>query len=214
MDHTACLASRAQLSRTLRNETDCVRLAADIKLRPAAVTGGGIFLLNSLDSLPGSPSLGRSRLRPLQRQDDLGGCVAEHLSDLLDGEAGPNPPRLQDAPSAPSDDEGGGVCCASSGPECPRLCLLTLATFQGPGGRLWPSHALLAQRARCCVRTVERAMAQARDAGRLTWRAIRWRTPSGFWRRKSNLYALRMPAAAPTRQSGGEGEKRKIKKKL
>ena len=92
-----------------------------------------------------------------------------------------------------------------------RDVLLTLATFRGPGGRIWPSHALLAARAVCCVKTVCRAMEQARRAGLLTWRAIRWQTPGGFWRRKSNLYGLRLPAAAPKGHSVAEGEKPKIK---
>ena len=94
-----------------------------------------------------------------------------------------------------------------------RDVLLTLATFRGPGGRIWPSHALLAARAVCCAKTVCRAMEQARRAGLLTWKAIRWQTPGGFWRRKSNLYVLRLPAAAPKGQSVAEGEQRKIKNK-
>ena len=76
-----------------------------------------------------------------------------------------------------------------------RDVMLTLATFKGPEGRIWPSHALLATRARVCVKTVCRAMAQARAAGLLTWRSIRWLTPGGHWRRKSNLYVLRIPVA-------------------
>ena len=76
-----------------------------------------------------------------------------------------------------------------------RDVMLTLATFKGPGGRLWPSHALLAARASCCVKTVCRAMAQARRARLISWRSIRWLTPGGHWRRKSNLYVLRMPVA-------------------
>ena len=91
-----------------------------------------------------------------------------------------------------------------------RDVLLTLATFRGPGGRIWPSHALLAARAACCSKTVLRAMQQARAAGLLAWRAIRWRTPGGYWRQSSNLYALRLPAAAPDGHSGREGEKPKI----
>ena len=90
-----------------------------------------------------------------------------------------------------------------------RDVMLTLASFRGPGGQIWPSHALLAARARVCIKTVVRAMQQAKEAGLLRWKAIRWRTPGGFWRRVSNLYVLRLP---PLRQDGSEGKQLKIRK--
>ena len=92
-----------------------------------------------------------------------------------------------------------------------RDVLLTLASFKGPGGRIWPSHALLAARASCCVKTVCRAMQQAKEAGLLRWKAIRWRAAGGVWMRASNLYRLVMP---PLGQGGCEGEQKKIKKKI
>ena len=84
-----------------------------------------------------------------------------------------------------------------------RDVMLTLASFKGPGGRIWPSHALLAARARVCVKTVVRAMQQGREAGLIAWKPIRWRTPAGFWRRKSNLYVVRVPLAEAMRPKLG-----------
>ena len=46
-----------------------------------------------------------------------------------------------------------------------RDVLLTLATYRGPGGIAWPSHATLAERAKCSVRTVQRALAMAAELG-------------------------------------------------
>ena len=91
-----------------------------------------------------------------------------------------------------------------------RDVLLTLATFDGGAGRIWPSHERLAERVRCSVRTVQRAMDMAREAGLLTWKAIRWRNARGIWRRKSNLYRL---CAPPTGQIAGRGENRVKRKK-
>ena len=121
---------------------------------------------------------------------------------------------MTDAQRAPAADWRAAVWTAHRAGTLTRAArdvLLTLATFRGPGGRIWPSHALLAARAACCLKTVCRSMEQARRAGLLTWRAIRWQTPGGFWRRKSNLYALRLPTAAPKGHSVAEGEKPKIK---
>jgi hypothetical protein len=76
-----------------------------------------------------------------------------------------------------------------------RDVLLTLATFRGPGGIAWPSHATLAERCRCSVRTVQRALAMAAQLGLVTWteRRVRagWR-----WLRTSNAYRLLTPLAA------------------
>ena len=74
-----------------------------------------------------------------------------------------------------------------------RDVLLTLRTFRAPGGGCWPSHATLAERTRCSVRTVIRALAAARTLGLVDWteRRVRrgWR-----WLRTSNLYRLTTPA--------------------
>lgn len=76
-----------------------------------------------------------------------------------------------------------------------RDVLLTLHTFRGHGGTAWPSHATLAERAGCCVRTVQRALQQAQQLGLVSWaeRRVRagWR-----WLRTSNAYRLIMPRDA------------------
>ena len=74
-----------------------------------------------------------------------------------------------------------------------RDVLLTLRTFRGPGGVAWPSHATLAARAGCSVRTVQRALGQARALGLVSWAERRVR---GAWRslRTSNAYRLLAPA--------------------
>ena len=67
-----------------------------------------------------------------------------------------------------------------------RDVLLTLATFRGRGGSIYPSHASVARRAACCVRTVRTALADAREAGLVAW-------ISGRRRRTSNRYSLELP---------------------
>jgi hypothetical protein len=73
-----------------------------------------------------------------------------------------------------------------------RDVLLTLHTYRGTGGVAWPSHSTLASRARCCVRTVQRALAAAQELGLVTWteRRVRagWR-----WLRTSNVYRFLVP---------------------
>lgn len=73
-----------------------------------------------------------------------------------------------------------------------RDVVLTLATFRGHGGLICPSHTTLAERAKCCVRTVQRALAQALKLGLVSWteRRVRagWR-----WLRTSNSYRLTTP---------------------
>lgn len=68
-----------------------------------------------------------------------------------------------------------------------RDVLLTLHSFRGHGGVAWPSHATLADRARCCTRTVQRALQQGECLGLVEWaeRRVRagWR-----WLQSSNLY--------------------------
>ena len=64
-----------------------------------------------------------------------------------------------------------------------RDVLLTLATYRAPGGIAWPSHQTLADRCRCSVRSVQRALAAGKAAGLLEW--------CGRWRgrlRTSNVY--------------------------
>ena len=75
-----------------------------------------------------------------------------------------------------------------------RDVLLTLHTFRGHGGAAWPSHATLADRARCCTRTVQRALqrpstsvwCRGSNAVRAGWR----------WLRTSNLYRFVVPEGA------------------
>jgi hypothetical protein len=73
-----------------------------------------------------------------------------------------------------------------------RDVLLTLRTFRGAAGLCVPSHITLAARARCCVRTVQRALTQADHLGLLRWveRRVRaaWR-----WLRTSNRYLFEVP---------------------
>jgi Helix-turn-helix domain len=93
-----------------------------------------------------------------------------------------------------------------------RDVLLTLATFRGRGGALWPSHATLADRCRCCVRTVQRALEAGRDLCLVTWSERRIR--SGWrWLRTSNLYRLLVPLlpVATTGHLGRRGEKKEAK---
>ncbi len=68
-----------------------------------------------------------------------------------------------------------------------RDVLLTLRTFDGNGG-LYPSHATLASRAACAVRTVQEALRQGRALGLVSWH-------SGAARRTSNRYVLTVPKA-------------------
>jgi hypothetical protein len=73
-----------------------------------------------------------------------------------------------------------------------RLVLMELATFTRCRFSVWPSHELLAKRARCCVRTVQNALQAARKLGLLEWWHQRVRRA---WRalRVVNRYALRLP---------------------
>lgn len=79
-----------------------------------------------------------------------------------------------------------------------RVVLQVLPTFRGHGGMIFPSHQAIADRVRlqirCCVRSVERALIQARKLGLLFWmpqhRRVGWRKI-----RSSNLYVLNVPAA-------------------
>jgi len=70
-----------------------------------------------------------------------------------------------------------------------RDVLLTLATFRGSGGAIHPSHSTLAERGRCSVRTVQRALAHAQRLGLVVWAERRVRA-SWRWLRTSNTYRL------------------------
>lgn len=73
-----------------------------------------------------------------------------------------------------------------------RDTLLTLQSYRGRGGAIYPSHETLAERARCGVSTVQRALRHARTLGLVVWteRRVRagWR-----WLRSSNSYVLVVP---------------------
>lgn len=76
-----------------------------------------------------------------------------------------------------------------------RDVLLTLRTFRGTGGLCVPAHATLADRARCCVRTVQRALQQAQELGLVFW--VERRVRAGWrWLRSSNAYRLAIPEAS------------------
>src|SRR3954453_14021795 len=68
-----------------------------------------------------------------------------------------------------------------------RDVLLELHGYRGHGGIAWPAHATLADRAECCVRTVQRALEAARELGLVSWTARRLRAG---WRslRSSNAH--------------------------
>jgi Helix-turn-helix domain len=79
-----------------------------------------------------------------------------------------------------------------------RDTLSTLASYRSAGGLCFPSHATLAERAKVCVRTVQRALAAARDLGLVSWAERRIR--SGWrWLRTSNSYRLAVPAGVVQR---------------
>jgi hypothetical protein len=72
-----------------------------------------------------------------------------------------------------------------------RDVLLRLGEYARCGG-IWPSHETLAERARCHVDTVRRALVAGRQLGLVTWaeRRVRrgWR-----WLRSTNVYRLLVP---------------------
>ncbi len=73
-----------------------------------------------------------------------------------------------------------------------RDVLLTLATFRGAGGAIYPAHDTLARRAGCSPRTVRAALQAAQAAGLVSW-------VSGARQRQVNRYRLLLPlvTAAP-----------------
>ena len=75
-----------------------------------------------------------------------------------------------------------------------RDVLLTLRTYRGHGGSIMPSHATLAARADCSVRTVQRALTMGRTLGLVSWMERRVRS-AWRWLRTSNSYRLETPAS-------------------
>ena len=75
-----------------------------------------------------------------------------------------------------------------------RDVLLALGRFDGPLG-IFPSHRTLAARARCGLRTVQRALQAAKRLGLVDWTATRVRAA---WRslRGANRYVLKVPETA------------------
>ena len=73
-----------------------------------------------------------------------------------------------------------------------RDVLLALGRFDACRFGIFPSHEFLARRARCSVRTVQRALEAARALGLVEWAAQRVRAS---WRllRASNRYVLKLP---------------------
>jgi hypothetical protein len=84
-----------------------------------------------------------------------------------------------------------------------RDVLKELGRFRGCAAGIIPSHALLAARAKCSVRTVQRALEAARTLGLVEWSARRVRVA---WRliRGSNRYVLKLPGQ-PVQTSGRQG---------
>jgi len=74
-----------------------------------------------------------------------------------------------------------------------RDVLRALGRFDACRFGIFPSHQFLARRARCSVRTVQRALEAARALGLVEWTAQRVRAS---WRllRASNRYVLKLPA--------------------
>jgi hypothetical protein len=85
------------------------------------------------------------------------------------------------------------------------LVLCELGRFDACRLGIFPSHRTLAARARCGLRTVQRALQAARRLGLVEWTATRVRAA---WRslRGPNRYALKVPAAAVQwlRRTGGQ----------
>jgi hypothetical protein len=85
------------------------------------------------------------------------------------------------------------------------LVLCELGRFDACRLGIFPSHRTLAARARCGLRTVQRALQAARRLGLVEWTATRvraaWRSLQG-----PNRYVLKVPAAAVQwlRRTGGQ----------
>jgi hypothetical protein len=89
------------------------------------------------------------------------------------------------------------------------LVLCELGRFDACRFGIFPSHRTLAARARCGVRTVQRALQAARGLGLVEWAATRvraaWRSLQGV-----NRYVLKLPATAVqwAKRTGGQGGRR------
>jgi len=85
------------------------------------------------------------------------------------------------------------------------LVLCELGRFDACRLGIFPSHRTLAARARCGLRTVQRALQAARSLGLVDWTAARVRTA---WRslQGPNRYVLKVPEAAVQwlRRTGGQ----------
>jgi hypothetical protein len=85
------------------------------------------------------------------------------------------------------------------------LVLCELGRFDRARLGIFPSHRTLAARARCGLRTVQRALQAARRLGLVEWTATRVRAA---WRalRGPNRYVLRVPAGAVrwAKRTGGQ----------
>jgi hypothetical protein len=85
-----------------------------------------------------------------------------------------------------------------------RDVLRALGRFDACRFGIFPSHAFLARRARCSVRTVQNALQAARALGLLEWTTQRVKAG---WRllRASNRYVLKMPAGPVQHGPHGPG---------
>ena len=90
-----------------------------------------------------------------------------------------------------------------------RDVLLALGRFDACRLGVFPSHRTLAARARCSVRTVQRALQAARGLGLVEWCRQRIK---GAWRslQGPNRYVLRVPAIAVSwaKRTGGQSARR------
>jgi hypothetical protein len=92
-----------------------------------------------------------------------------------------------------------------------RDVLLTLEHYRGCG-EIRPSHAILAERAGCSVKTVQRALADAQALGLVDWAERRiWR--DWRWLRTTNRYFLLMPGGPVIPTKGLRGRRSQSKKK-
>jgi hypothetical protein len=89
------------------------------------------------------------------------------------------------------------------------LVLCELGRFDACRLGIFPSHRTLAARARCGLRTVQRALQAARRLGLVAWTETRVRAA---WRalRGPNRYVLRVPASPVQwlRRTGGQSGRR------
>jgi hypothetical protein len=70
-----------------------------------------------------------------------------------------------------------------------RDVLLTLRTYRGRGGMICPAHETLAERARCSISTVQRALRQAQRLGLVSWGPPGDLGDHDDWDRTSRVFA-------------------------